>query len=94
MDISGNDVIENEIVSDNSSNDDSVITDVSGNVIFIPNNTVDDDYLEYVRETSAMENTSDYSSALADIQNLLRFQVAVIIAFILLVGFIVGWKHG
>lgn len=93
MDISGNDVIENEIVSDDVSSNDTVITDVSGNVTFIPNNNVDDDYLGYLRETSAMENTNDYSPSLANIENLCKFQIAVIIGLLLCLCFILGWEH-
>ena len=85
MDISGNDFenLETEFVQEQS--------DVSGN--FIPNITVDDDYLDYVQETFVMENSADYSANFANIENLLKFQIAVVIGFLLLVGFVVGWKH-
>lgn len=87
MDVSGNDILfedDVEVVQEQE--------DVSGN--FIPNIQSDEDYLDYVQETLAMENSTDYSSSLANIENLLKFQIAVIIGFLLLVGFIVGWKRG
>ena len=86
MDVSGNDI------ETNNSND--VVQEQEGSGEFIPNYESEEDYLEYVRETLVMENSVDYSSNLANIESLLKFQIAVIIGFLLLVGFIVGWKRG
>lgn len=84
-DVSSNENIENqEDYEDVSSNDD------------IPEHIPDDVHStnDYVYSTSTGDyNSLDYSASFANIENLFKFQIAVIIGFLLCVCFIVGWKN-
>ena len=49
---------------------------------------------DYVYSTETSDyNSIDYSAGIADIQNLLKFQIAIIIGFLLVVCFVIGWKN-
>lgn len=76
MDVSGND--ENINVSSGSDESHEILNED------IENENVESETAAYV--------TYDYSSYFEDINTTLKFQTAIIIGFLLLVGFIVGWK--
>ena len=84
-DVSGNENIidQEENVSDQEEN-------VSGNDSFNPSSESGDDYVS--EPHTSMEITGDYTAHLENIETCLQFQTAVIIGFLLLVGFICGWK--
>ena len=85
-----------EDVSSNENFDDQEeFEDVSSNTEIpehIPNDAHSSNDYVYSTETGDY-NSIDYSSAFADISNLLKFQIAIIIGFLLVVCFIIGWKH-
>lgn len=84
-----------DVSSNENIEDQEDIEDVSSNME-IPEHIPDDlhstNAYVYTTETGDY-NSLDYSAAFADIQNLLKFQIAVIIGFLLVVSFIIGWKH-
>lgn len=85
--------------NDNFINDDEFIdeelSDVSSNdnEAFQPNYQGDEDYLAYVQSEIRADSSIDYSSHFENIENLFKFQIAVIIGLVLCICFIVGWKH-
>ena len=77
-DVSGNDnVIEHEESSSSSGG-------------FNPNVESEEEYVS--SPSSSMEIPDYYSSNFENIETALQFQTAVIIGFLLLVGFVCGWK--
>lgn len=66
--------------------------DVSGNSNFEPNFEGNEEFVSEP-QTATLDSSIDYTSHFENIENLLYFNIAVVIGFLLLVGFIVGWKH-
>lgn len=88
-DVSSNDNIDlEEVIEDVSSNGET--SDQDG---FEPNYQSGEDYIEHIQSEIRSENTGDYSANLANIENLFKFQIAIIIGFLLVVCFVIGWKH-
>ena len=83
-----------DVSSNENIEDQEEYEDVSSNTE-IPEHIPDDAHsTNYVYSTETGDyNSFDYSASLADIQNLLKFQIAIIIGFLLVVSFIIGWKH-
>lgn len=82
-----NDVSFNENETDHEERD-----DVSGNETFQPDYEGQEEYVSEP-QTATIDSSIDYTSHFENIENLLYFNIAVVIGFLLLVGFIVGWKH-
>lgn len=89
-DVSSNDnIMDPEVVfEDVSSNGET--SDQDG---FEPNYQSGEDYIEHIQSEMRSENLSDYSANFANIENLFKFQIAIIIGFLLVVCFVIGWKH-
>lgn len=88
-DVSSNDNIDlEEVIEDVSSNDET--SDQDG---FEPNYQSGEDYIEHIQSEIRSENPGDYSANFANIENLFKFQIAIIIGFLLVVCFVIGWKH-
>ena len=78
-------------MSDVSGNDNVIdYEESSSSGGFTPNIESQEDYVS--EATSTMEMPDYYSANLENIETTLQFQTAVIIGFLLLVGFICGWK--
>lgn len=92
-DVSGNEnlIDQEENISDQEENISDQEENVSGNDSFNPSTESGDDYVS--EPHTSMEITGDYTAHLENIETCLQFQTAVIIGFLLLVGFIIGWKH-
>ena len=84
------DVSSNENIIDQEDLEDQ--EDVSGNDSFNPNYEYEGEFVSEP-QTATLDNSFDYSSHFENIESLLKFNIAVVIGFLLLVGFIVGWKH-
>lgn len=88
-DVSSNDNIDlEEVIEDVSSNGET--SDQDG---FEPNYQSGEDYIEHIQSEIRSENLGDYSANFANIENLFKFQIAIIIGFLLVVCFVIGWKH-
>ena len=84
------DVSSNENIIDQEDFEDH--EDVSGNETFEPNFEGNEEFVSEP-QTATLDSSFDYTSHFENIENLLKFNIAVVIGFLLLVGFIVGWKH-
>lgn len=91
-DVSGNEnlIDQEENVSDQEENVFDQEENVSGNDSFNPSSESGDDYVS--EPHTSMEIAGDYTAHFENIETCLQFQTAVIIGFLLLVGFICGWK--
>lgn len=84
-----------DVSSNENIEDQEEFEDLSSNTE-IPEHIPDDlhGHEDYIFETQTGDyNSIDYSAAFADISNLFKFQIAIIIGFLLCVCFIVGWKN-
>ena len=90
--VSGNEnlIDQEENVSDQEENVSDQEENVSGNDSFNPSSESGDDYVSDPH--TSMEITGDYTAHLENIETCLQIQTAVLIGFLLLVGFICGWK--
>lgn len=90
------DVSANDNITDQEEFDDQEEFEQESSETEIPEHIPDDIHStnDYVYETETGDyNTIDYSAGLADISNLLKFHIAITIGFLLVVCFIIGWKH-
>lgn len=78
------DVSSNEVIKDPETE-----SDVSFNASYESG----DEYVAEPQTIQLADSSVDYSSYFENIETTLKFQTAVIIGFLLLVGFVVGWKH-
>lgn len=83
-----NDLEDSEILADVSSNEDTFDQDLSES-----NSESEVVYFETLQSENIDSGTGDYTASLANIENLFKFQIAIIIGFLLVVCFIIGWKH-